>query len=159
MFFKSRVTAAIFSTVFALSFVNLGTSLKAEGSPRRQLSCTNRMIRGNYASQYSGVGTPGGPPTNLLSLNTFDGNGNLASVRAFLSVGGEITPITNEFTGTYQVNSDCTVNLIFRGSGLESRWFGIIVNDGNTILYQQIDSGTNNSGSLERVADGYRYRF
>ncbi|WP_392531076.1 hypothetical protein [Nostoc sp. C117] len=154
---KSRVTAAIFTTVFALSSVSLATSVKAEDGPQK-LSCTNRTIQGNYASHYTGTNFANGSPViNLLALDRFDGHGNIASVKAVLAINGQITRYTNEFTGTYKVNSDCTVDLFFTGAGIQSRWFGIIVNHGEKVLYLGTDAGASLPGSFEKVSGSYRF--
>ncbi|WP_392531075.1 hypothetical protein [Nostoc sp. C117] len=158
MFLKSRVTAAIFSTVFALSSVSLATSVKAENEPQK-FSCTNRTLEGNYASQYTGVlFANGNPVVSILGLNRFDGNGNIAGVKAVFNINGQITRYTNEFTGTYKVNSDCSVDLFYIGGGIpETRWFGIIVNHGEKVLYLGTNSGTSFPGSYEKVSGSYRF--
>ncbi|WP_392531074.1 hypothetical protein [Nostoc sp. C117] len=157
MFLKSRVTAAIFTTVFALSSVSLATSVKAENEPQK-FSCTNRTIQGNYASNFTGVNFANGSSVNsFLGLSRFDGNGNIASVKSVLAINGQITRYTNEFTGTYKVNSDCTVDVFLTGAGRDDRWFGIIVDHGEKVLYLETDAGASFAGSWEKVSGSYRF--
>ncbi|MDZ7966031.1 MAG: hypothetical protein RM368_13800 [Nostoc sp. DedSLP03] len=147
MFLKNRaLVATVFSTIFALGFVSTGTSVKAHDIPRK-LSCTNRTLQGDYASQVSGFQKPGATPFNLLFLDRFDGNGNIQGIKGATSTGGKVAQDLSD-TSTYQVNSDCTVTLSFQN---KFKYFGVIVNNGKKVLILETDSGTNISGVLEKV--------
>ncbi|MBW4595056.1 MAG: hypothetical protein KME46_19645 [Brasilonema angustatum HA4187-MV1] len=147
MFLKNRVLTTVFSTIFALGFVSTGTFVKAEDAPRK-LSCTNKTLQGDYASQVSGFQNPGATPFNLLFLDRFDGNGNIQGIKGATSTGGEVAQDLSD-TSTYQVNSDCTVTLSFQNQ--KFKYFGVIVNNGKKVLILETDSGTNISGVLEKV--------
>ncbi len=150
MSLKNRAIATIFSTVFAMGFVSVGTSAKAEDAPQR-LSCTNRSLQGYYGAKLSGFVNSGATPFNLVFLDRFDGNGNITGVKGSTSTGGVIAENLSN-TGTYQVNSDCTVTISFdRSNGTKSTNFGVLADRGRKILYTATDSGVNISGTFEKV--------
>lgn len=149
MSLKNRAVTTIFSTIFALGFVSVGTSVKAQDAPR--LSCTNRSLQGYYGVKASGFTNSGSTPFNLVFLDKFDGNGNISGINGSTSSGGVIAQNLSD-TGTYQVNKDCTVTITFdTGNGTKSTNFGVIVNGGRKILYTATDSGVNISGTFEKV--------
>ncbi|MBD2775372.1 hypothetical protein [Iningainema tapete] len=150
MFLKNRALTTIFAATFALGFVSVGTSAQAR-DPKPGLSCTNSSLQGSYGTQSSGFLNSGATPFNLAFLNQFDGNGNITGVNGSTSAGGEISQNRTN-TGTYQVNSDCTVTINFdRADGTQSTNFGVIVNNGRKILYISTDQGSNISGTIEKV--------
>ena len=149
MSLKNRAIATTISTIFALGFVSVGTSAKAQDAAPR-LSCTNRLLQGYYGVKSSGF-VNGSTPFNLVFLDRFDGNGNITGVKGSTSTGGVIAQNLSD-TGTYQVNSDCTVTITFdTGNGNKSTNFGVIVNNGKKIFYTATDSGVNISGTFEKV--------
>ncbi|MBW4588754.1 hypothetical protein G7B40_015265 [Aetokthonos hydrillicola Thurmond2011] len=148
MFLKNRALTTIVSSIFALGFLSLATSVKAEES-RQALNCTNSLLRGYYAASSSGF-TSGSTPFNLVFLDKFDGNGNITGVRGSTSSGGQISQNLSN-TGTYQVNSDCTVTITFTTSSGNSTNFGVIVDNGRKVRYIGTESGQNISGTLERI--------
>ena len=132
MFLKNSVSTAIFSTIFALGFVSVGTFVKAENVPQKSF-CTNRTLQGDYASQVSGFEKGGATPFNLVFLDRFDGNGNIKGIRGATSTGGDIAQNLSD-TGTYQVNYDCTVTLSFGTSPNQTfKYFGVIVDNGKKV--------------------------
>ncbi len=154
MFLKSRALTAVFSTIFALGFVNAGNSVKAQDAQDAPptLSCTNSLLKGYYASQITGFTNSGTTPFNLAYLVSFDGNGNVKGVRGATSTGGEISE-NRSSTGTYQVNSDCTVTLIFvNASGVKNTNFGVIADSGKKILGIGTTPGVNYSTVFEKVS-------
>ncbi len=151
MFLKNRALTTIVSSIFALGFLSVATSAKAQDS--RQLSCTNSLLRGSYGASASGFTNSGSTPFNLVYLDRFDGNGNITGVKGSISSGGQISQNLSN-TGTYQVNSDCTVTITFTSSnGSNSTNFGVIVDNGRKIRYLGTESGQNISGTLEKVRD------
>lgn len=149
MFLKNRALTTIVSSIFALGFLSVATSAKAQDS--RQLSCTNSLLRGSYGASASGFTNSGSTPFNLVYLDRFDGNGNITGVKGSTSTGGVIAQNVSD-TGIYKVNSDCTVTITFdTGNGNKSTNFGVIVNNGKKIFYTATDSGVNISGTFEKV--------
>jgi hypothetical protein len=148
---NNRATAAIFSTIFALAFVSVGTSVKAQEA-RQKAYCTNRLLQGDYGAQLSGFGRSGAP-VNLLFLDRFDGNGNVRGVRGAFNSGGNIAEdLSDSDTGTYQVNGDCTVTISIAFSPNQTfRFFGVIVNNGKKVLVLETEAGANFAGVLEKV--------
>jgi hypothetical protein len=80
-------------------------------------SCSNRTIKGEYGFSYSGqvLVAPTGPftqagPVAGVAMFTFDGRGGLKLVDHTLYNGFLFppAPFSNENTGTYNVNADCT---------------------------------------------------
>jgi len=150
MSLKNRAITTIFTTIFALGFVSVGTSVKAQDAPQRSF-CTNRSLQGYYGVKSSGFTNSGATPFNLVFLDRFDGNGNISGVKGSTSSGGAITQNLSD-TGTYQVNSDCTVTITFDiGNGVKSTNFGVIVDNGRKVFYLGTDSGVNISGTFEKV--------
>jgi hypothetical protein len=151
MFLNNRATTAIFSTIFALGFVSLETSVKAQDPPQRAY-CTNRLLQGDYGAQFSGFGSSGAP-VNLVFLYRFNGNGNVIGVKGAFNSGGNISEdLSDSDTGTYQVNSDCTVTISFVFSPNQTfRFFGVVVNNGKKVLVLETNPGANFAGTLEKV--------
>jgi hypothetical protein len=148
---NNRAIAAIFSTIFALGFVSLGTSVKAQEA-RQKAYCTNRLLQGDYGAQISGVGRSGAR-VDLLFLYKFDGNGNVKGERGAFNSGGNISEdLSDSDTGTYKVNSDCTVTISFAFSPNQTfRFFGAVVNNGKKVLVLETEAGANFAGVLEKV--------
>ncbi|MEH1834235.1 MAG: hypothetical protein V7L29_19720 [Nostoc sp.] len=152
MSLKNRALTTVFSTLFALGFVSVGTLVKAQELTQKQSSyCTNRLLQGYYGSTSSGFTNSGATPFNLVFLDKFDGNGNIIGVNGSSSSGGVITQNLSD-TGTYKVNNDCTVTINFNISkGEISRNFGVIVHGGKKIIYISTDAKSNISGTFEKV--------
>lgn len=151
MSLKNRTLTTIFSAIFALGFVSVVTSVKAQEATQR-LSCTNRSLQGYYGAKSSGFTNSGATPVNLVFLDKFDGNGNVTGVNGSSSTGGVIAQNLSD-TGTYQVNKDCTVTITFNiGNGVTSTNFGVIVDGGKKIFYISTASSDNISGTLEKVS-------
>jgi hypothetical protein len=149
MFLKNRAITAAFSTIFALGFVSAATSVKAGYAPQK-FSCTNSTLQGDYASSATGF-VNGSTPFNLVYLDRFDGNGNITGVKGATSTGGQVSENLSD-SGTYQVNSDCTVSLTFvSASGSQSTNFGVIADRGRKIYVIGTGSGGNISSIFEKV--------
>ena len=92
-----RIIASL--TVFA--------SMWFVGSLPAWASCSNASLRGSYGFQRQGfnpaVGHVGG-----IGVVTFDGNGNLSGVQTDVAETRVISIIRDTFTGTYEVNPDCS---------------------------------------------------
>lgn len=110
--------------------------------------CDQTTVTGTYGFQGQGelgVGTPQSIQAAETGTATADGLGNLSGYVTF-SLGGQI--LATAFTGTYQVNEDCTISeTIAFGAQVRHQW-GVIVNHGREIDFIDTDPGT----ILTRVA-------
>ena len=153
MYLKNIAITTIFFTLFAMGFVSVETRAKSQDTATR-LSCTNRLLQGYYGVKSSGFINSGATFFNLVFLDRFDGNGNITGVRGSTSTGGVIAQNVSD-TGTYKVNSDCTITITFNafdtGNGTKYTNFGVLVDHGRKILYTATDSGANVSGTFEKV--------
>ena len=90
--------AMIFLTILYVGLVPMARAQDEGG-------CSNASLQGSYGFQRQGfnpaVGHVGG-----IGVITFDGNGNLSGVQTNVA---ETTGVSrNTFSGTYEVNPDCT---------------------------------------------------
>ena len=78
-----------------------------------------------------------------------DGSGNITG-SGKQTVGGQVSDA--EFTGTYQVNADCTgtTHLQFVG-GVQSDLFFVLVQDGEEAMMLYVGPGVLESGNAKRV--------
>ena len=92
------------------------------GSLPAWASCSNASLRGSYGFERQGfnpaVGHVGG-----IGVVTFDGNGNLSGMQTNVTETPDPhsgTGITrNTFTGTYEVNPDCTGSVVTGSTTLD----------------------------------------
>jgi hypothetical protein len=133
--------------------------------------CGNANLSGNFAMQFSGNSMPavatgiGGVavPSNLATASNpanagavpvagiahlyLDGNGNLAG-NSSLNLAGSW--LQSAVSGTYTVNSDCTVALaVTDSSGATENFSGVIVGNGQSIFMTQTDAGAGVSGTAK----------
>jgi hypothetical protein len=103
--------------------------------------CDQRTVAGTYGFQGQGtlgLGTPQVIPAAETGVATADGAGNLTGAVTF-SLGGQI--LSTPFTGTYQVNADCTIaETIVFGSQTRHQQ-GVIVSQGQQIDFIDTDPG------------------
>src|SRR5712691_1790086 len=102
------MTVSLRFRIFALSASLLISSLATAASAQER--CTNASLSGSYAFKVDGANIsaplPGGPgPFAAVGRNTYDGKGGMQGT-IVISSNGVIIPAT--YTGTYQVNADCT---------------------------------------------------
>ena len=101
-----RIIASL--TVFA--------SMWFVGSLPAWASCSNASLRGSYGFERHGF-NPGVGHVGGIGVVTFDGNGNLSGVQTNVT---ETTGINrNTFTGTYDVNPDCTGSVVSGSTTLD----------------------------------------
>lgn len=101
-----RIIASL--TVFA--------SMWFVGSLPAWASCSNATLRGRYGFERQGF-NPGVGHVGGIGVVTFDGNGNLSGVQTNVA---ETTGISrNTFTGTYDVNPDCTGSVVSGSTTLD----------------------------------------
>ena len=114
----------------------------------RSYACDQTTVTGTYGFQGQGelgAGTPQEVQAAETGTATADGLGNLSGYVTF-SLGGRI--LATPFTGTYQVNTDCTISeTIEFGAQVRHQW-GVIVNHGREIDFIDTDPGA----ILTRVA-------
>jgi hypothetical protein len=126
-----------------------GTSvLRAVVFADDRAACDQRTVIGTYGFQ--GQGTLGlGTSQPILAaetgMATADGVGNLVGNVTF-SLGGQI--LSTPFTGTYQVNADCTISEAITFGTQTRHQQGVIVSRGQQIDFIDTDPGT----VLTRVA-------
>jgi len=111
-----------------------------------QGGCSNATLAGNYAFIYNGANAPGHSVTGentlgnaAVGLFTFDGAGNVtASYTAVFNGHAFSTSVPD--TGTYTVNSDCTVSTT--DATIDAHFNFAIVGGGAEFFAIQTDGGT-----------------
>ena len=114
----------------------------------RSYSCDQTTVLGTYGFAGQGVigfGTPQIAQAVESGLATADGQGNLFGSVTF-SLNGQI--LSTPFTGTYQVNSDCTISETISFGSQVRHQQGVVVSGGQEIDFIQTDPGS----ILSRVA-------
>ncbi|MBS1810168.1 MAG: hypothetical protein JST84_18550 [Acidobacteria bacterium] len=141
---KTKIISLLFSVlaIVALPVVSYGQETataeesKQENNARSQppKTCSVRTLKGAYGFLIKGAilnlpGLPSGP-TATIGIITYDGTGNLTSTNTS-SFNGFV--LTQEMTGTYTVNSDCTgtvqsgpttADIVITNNGREVRSIG-----------------------------------
>jgi hypothetical protein len=106
-------------------------------------TCSNAILKGTFADKDTGFITA--PPAFAgtfagVNLETFDGHGGVSG-SGISSLNGNITQAT--FTGTYNVNADCTGTYTVQNSlGLTIHAFFVIADGGNELHIVITDPGT-----------------
>jgi len=99
------------TTVLALSTVALMIVGTARRAPANS-GCSNATLRGSYGIRVTGnvLSRPAAGPTASVGIAQYDGGGQLtASLTQRVNGAAGPTTVSNQFTGTYSVNPDCTV--------------------------------------------------
>jgi hypothetical protein len=125
--------------------------------------CSNRTLSGNYGLTFSGFqlqdynGKSGRTSAAFYGagLLTFDGAGNIAGAISGSENGSlpghQYTLILNSpATGTYTVNSDCTVSLTSTPGSGGDNFVGAIVHDGSEVLLTDITAPDTLNMDLKR---------
>jgi hypothetical protein len=123
-------------------------SLPAVVFAQNGISCDQRTVAGTYGFQGQGtlgLGTPQPIPAAETGVATADGMGNLVGNVTF-SLGGQI--LSTPFTGTYQVNQDCTISETISFGTQTRHQQGVVVDRGQQIDFIDTDPST----VLTRVA-------
>jgi len=139
---KRNISTIIRVLVPAFALVLSAVSLKASDDNRQ---CSNATLNGSYGLHARGT-ILGIGDFAAVGRFTFDGKGHLTG-KLFIRVNGtNIGP--NEFTGTYLVSPDCTVQDAWGGSTHVS----VIVNQGNEyfILNNTLGEGDTISGEAKK---------
>jgi hypothetical protein len=111
-------------------------------------NCSNATLRGGYGLHATGT-VIGVGDFAAVGRFTFDGNGHLTGKLFVRLAGNNAEP--PEFTGTYSVNSDCTVTDNW-GPPINSTHVSVIVDHGKGyfILNNTSGSGDTISGEAHR---------
>jgi hypothetical protein len=147
------ITAAVMLAVMAGLSLNrrpaaIKGSLPAVVFAEGGIACDQRTVAGTYGFQGQGtlgLGTPQPIPAAETGVATADGAGNLTGNVTF-SLGGQI--LNTPFTGTYQVNPDCTISETISFGTQTRHQQGVVVDRGQQIDFIDTDPGT----VLTRVA-------
>src|SRR5712692_6698813 len=115
--------------------------------------CTEANLAGPYGLQLSGEalisGTPA--PAAAIARLVFDGQ---KSVNGYSSVNFNGLLLGNPVTGTYEVNSDCTMSWKLQDdSGAFQHFSGIIKRGGQKVEFRQTDPGAGGRGTMEKTAE------
>jgi hypothetical protein len=136
-------------TVMQSSSLKIATlSQNNSPEPWRRRMCTPGIMKGTHGYSYNG--TVNGSPIAAVGPITFDGDGNLSATYT-VSLGGK--KFEGAFTGTYEVNLDCTgtVTLHLPVLGVTSNGSFIIVNDGRETFFTGTDAGVTVTGVTKRL--------
>ncbi len=122
---------ALAIVIFGFGFVS--TTL---ADPAHQTFCGNSMIKGTYGIQMQGTNiAPNGQIQTLTGvvIRVYDGDGGVVQ---WDNIKGSITGmVPNRYgSGSYQVNDDCTVDIIFQpapGVTLQER--AVVVDNGKEL--------------------------
>ena len=134
--------------------MKLGQSGAGTLTRQRIRDCSAQTFRGTYVFSVNGLGTglpvPPPPPTDgffpvsVIGTWVFDGKGG---VTRSLSLSYDGYPFPYLDTGTYQVNSNCTLSAYFPS---DTEAFQIIAIDTNRLVQGVVTAGRVGAGTLVR---------
>lgn len=152
---KINLKRTFTSVILAVGLLSVGlvSSSGAQGNrvaiapsaklPQKKKGCSNEALAGSYGFTGNGAfiagnddGVPAGPYTTVGFIN-FDGAGNFTvtyEVETFNGIFMNDPP----FTGTYTVNSDCSLTIT---NEFGVHLAGIVMNGGNELDFISIDPG------------------
>jgi hypothetical protein len=115
----------VFLTVLAVLVVHPSRKVKAHRG------CSNRTLMGDYGWTEFGTEFEYTPPQfwTFVGLGHFDGNGNFTGSEGYYIVNGvpDADNGTTSATGTYTVNSNCTVSITYTSGSDTYTDHGVIV--------------------------------
>jgi hypothetical protein len=117
------------------------------------LDCNETILEGPFGFQISGSTTISGTETPVVGIARikFDGHGAVSGVST-VNFNGLL--LGNPVTGTYKVNSDCSLALNLQDdSGAFQHFAGKIVRGTNRIIVRQTDTGTGERGVIVKTTD------
>lgn len=134
--------------------MKLGQSGAGTLTRQRIRDCSAETFRGTYVFSVNGLGTslpvPPPPPTDgffpvsVIGTWVFNGKGG---VTRSLSLSYDGYPVPYSDTGTYQVNSNCTLSAYFPS---DTEAFQIIAIDANRLVEGVVTAGRVGAGTLVR---------
>lgn len=108
-------------------------------------ACSLTAVQGDYGFIVNGTGVPTDPPSPIpflgplvgVGISHFDGKGNLTLMTEKLNVNGEA--LDTSFTGTYQINPDCSGEMIATSTltGTTNTYSIAVTAYGNEVLLVQ----------------------
>ena len=112
-------------------------------------TCKLQDLNGTYGFTLKGDNLARGVGYIVTGVLTSDGSGNITG-SGKQTVGGQVGDA--QFTGTYQLNADCTgtTHLQFVG-GVQSDLFFVLVQDGDEAMMLYVGPGVLESGNAKRV--------
>jgi hypothetical protein len=136
-------TTLIIGSVAALTISDtISQKVNAQATP----SCNNATIRGSYGTKFTG--TFNAQQLAVVGLIKFDGRGNFQGTDAFTTDDTSTTDRT--VSGTYSVKQDCSLKIVFVGTGT-SFLSGAIVDGGKEIFLIQTNLGSVLTGTFKKV--------
>ena len=129
--------------VLGLGAFILGTAPALDTALADDGGCSTAMVRGDYGVYGQGTVFVGSPPQPGLGVDVglaaIDGKGNVTGSITF-SFNGTI--FRTKYTGSYLVNSDCTITLtIYDDLGETLQQEGVVFGDGDEIRFIGTDPG------------------
>lgn len=145
MFIYQRIQSCICNRSLRVAVVLVMVLAVARAVPTEAAACSDATLSASYGLQAAGAAVnPDGSHTNLVFIGRtgYDGHGHLSGVER-ASVEGAVEPVET-LTGTYRVLADCTgtETFTFADTGQVVHADFVIVNQGNEILFLDIDPGT-----------------
>ena len=125
--------------------------ITAPPQARADEGCTNASLSGAYGYTNKGFFYSSNGLGIFASSGRFvaDGNGNLTGADT-LSIDGSVTR-GRKYTGTYNINSDCTGTMIFQVGTAGANNFDIVWNDnGREIKFVETDPNTMITGTAHQ---------
>lgn len=112
-------------------------------------TCKLQDLKGTYGFTLKGDNVARGVGYIVAGILTADGSGNITG-SGKQTVAGQVSDA--EFSGTYQLNADCTgtTHLQFVG-GVQSDLFFVLVQDGEEAKMLYVGPGALESGDAKRV--------
>jgi len=110
---KKRILSTTLLALATAGLMILGTARSAPANN----GCSNATLHGSYGFRATGdvLSGPAAGPTASVGIVEYDGGGQLtASLTQRVNGAAGPTTVSNQFTGTYSVNPDCTVEDVWR---------------------------------------------
>lgn len=132
-----KTMIALFSAALMM-ISHVASADPGQGAP----ACTPEKLAGRYGFAVSGTILPGNPaglpqgPVVTTGVLVLDANGNMQGYET-VSFNGSITKGV-PFSGTYQLNADCSFTLDDPGFFTN---YGVMVANGNELLIMSTDYG------------------
>lgn len=138
---KNHTRRSIYAAAITTSLAVCGVA-QAHDATR---TCVPATLRGLYVLNASGFNVVNGVavPKAIVESIRFDGDGNLSSPAATVSINGNILRFADAL-GTYTVGRNCTGTLVFPGI---ATWDLFIAPDGNEIFMIQTGPTSTPPGS------------
>ena len=133
--------------IVVFAFCGILGAGQAFGQPNQ--ACKVQDLTGTYGFTLKGDNLARGVGYIVAGVLTSDGSGNITG-SGKQTVAGQVSDA--EFTGTYQINADCTgtTHLQFVG-GVQSDLYFVLVQDGEEAMMLYVGPGVLENGNAKRV--------